>query len=112
MKKVFHMAIKSDELVNPNGCLNKALDSERIFVMLARDAAAPFAIRAWVGERIRLGKDRTDEDIATLAEALVSAKQMESERYSVRAQLGKSDAPRCNNNECKLDRFHAGPCDL
>ena len=55
------------------------LDNERehLFVLLGRDAAAPFAIRAWVQERIRLGKNTpTDPQIT---EALECALQIEGE---------------------------------
>ena len=49
-----------------------------LFVLLGRDKAAPFAIRAWVEERIRLGKnERTD---AQITEALACAATMEAER--------------------------------
>ena len=53
--------IKSDELYNPNSCLNKANDDELIFVLLGRDKAAPIAILAWIEERIRLGKNKRDD---------------------------------------------------
>lgn len=46
---------KSEELSNQNSCLNKALMDELVFVLLARDQAAPVAIKAWIDERIRLG---------------------------------------------------------
>ena len=39
---------KTDELADPTSCLNKARDDERLFVLLARDPAAPVTIRAWV----------------------------------------------------------------
>ena len=47
--------IKRDEIEHAQSCFNKAQDGERLFVMLARDPAAPVAIRAWIDERIRLG---------------------------------------------------------
>lgn len=56
--------VKSDELTNPQSCMSRAKDGEMTFVLLARDSAAPVAIRAWVAERIRLGKnDINDEQI-------------------------------------------------
>lgn len=70
--------IKSNEREHPSSCWNKALETERVFVLLARDAAAPVAIRAWAQERIRLGKNvETDEQIS---EALYCAQMMESEQ--------------------------------
>ena len=70
--------IKRDEIEDTNSCLNKAHDGERLFVLLARDPAAPIAIRAWVAERLRLGKN-TRED-AQIAEALDCADRMDRER--------------------------------
>jgi len=57
--------------------MQHAHPDEMVFVLLSRDAAAPVAIRAWVAERIRLGKNvETDEQIV---EALECARVMESE---------------------------------
>jgi hypothetical protein len=55
---------KRDELMDPRSCMNRADEGEWTFVLLGRDAAAPVAIRAWIEERIRLGKNaRTDAQI-------------------------------------------------
>ena len=70
--------IKRDEIEHTESCLNKARDNERLFVLLARDAAAPVAIRAWVAERLRLGKNKLDD--AQIREALDCATRMEIER--------------------------------
>jgi hypothetical protein len=70
--------IKRQELIDPGSCLNKARDDERIFVLLARDAAAPVAIRAWVKERIALGKNKPDDP--QIVEAELCARLMEQER--------------------------------
>jgi hypothetical protein len=48
---------KRDELADPPSCLNKARDNEWLFVLLGRDPAAPAAVRAWIKERVRLGKN-------------------------------------------------------
>jgi hypothetical protein len=66
---------KSEELIN--GCMAKAREDEMTFVLLGRDAAAPAAIRAWVAERIRIGKNVLDD--AKIAEALECADAMERE---------------------------------
>ena len=67
--------IKRDELTNPNSCMSRARDDEMTFVLLGRDHAAPVAIRAWVAERIRLGKNMlADEQIQ---EALSVATSLE-----------------------------------
>jgi hypothetical protein len=68
---------KKDELTREHTCMQHAHPEEMVFVLLSRDAAAPAAIRAWVTERLRLGKNvETDEQIV---EALACAKTMESE---------------------------------
>lgn len=66
--------IKSRELLDPASCLSKARDDELLFVLLARDPAAPVAIEAWVNERIRLGKNTAND--AQIAEALACALRM------------------------------------
>jgi hypothetical protein len=76
--------IKRDEIEDSESCFNKAQDGERIFVLLARDPAAPAAIRSWVAERIRLGKNTlTDQQVL---EALECAMRMEKEREQVIAR--------------------------
>lgn len=52
---------KRDELTSPNSCMSRAKDDEWTFVLLGRDKAATAAVRAWIEERIRLGKN-TRED--------------------------------------------------
>lgn len=69
---------KRDELVG--GCIAKAKDDEMTFVLLGRDAAAPIAIRAWIKERIRIGKNLPDDD--QIIEAEVCAAVMEAERLA------------------------------
>lgn len=70
--------IKSRERDEPNSCWNKAGEEERVFVLLARDAAAPTAIRAWADCRIRLGKNQPNDP--QIIEALECARLMEEER--------------------------------
>jgi hypothetical protein len=70
--------IKRDEIDDQSSCLNKATDGERLFVLLARDPAAPVAIRAWIAERLRLGKNAPDD--AQIREAQECAALMEIER--------------------------------
>jgi hypothetical protein len=66
--------IKREELTNPKSCMRRAKDDEMTFVLLGRDAAAPVAIEAWISERIRLGKN-TSED-AQITEAKQCAEKM------------------------------------
>ncbi len=68
---------KKDELAREHTCLRHAHPQEMVFVLLSRDAAAPVAIRAWVAERLRLGKN-TESDLQ-ITEALECASTMESE---------------------------------
>jgi hypothetical protein len=75
--------IKRDEIENTESCLNKARADERLFVLLARDPAAPVAIRAWVAERVRLGKNTLTDD--QIVEALDCAGRMEYERAEIEA---------------------------
>jgi len=69
---------KQDELSNPQSCMSRARDDEMTFVLLARDAAAPFAIRAWADKRIHLGKNKLDDP--QIIEALQCAEEMEKQR--------------------------------
>ncbi len=70
--------LKRDEMEYTGSCLNKAREDERLFVLLARDPAAPVAIRAWVKERLRLGKNTLND--TQVVEALDCADRMERER--------------------------------
>ena len=73
--------IKRDEIEDTQSCLNKANDSERLFVLLARDPAAPAAIRAWIAERLRLGKNVAGDE--QIREAFECANLMELERSEI-----------------------------
>lgn len=66
---------KRDELTS--GCMAKANDDEMTFVLLGRDAAAPVAIRAWIAERIRSGKNQPGDP--KIVEAMECAQIMERE---------------------------------
>jgi hypothetical protein len=68
---------KKDELSKSPTCMSTAHPEEMVFVLIGRDAAAPVAIRAWVAERLRLGKN--EETDAQITEALDIATTMEME---------------------------------
>lgn len=70
--------IKTDELSNERSCMSRALPHEWTFVLLARDAASPVAIRAWVDERVRLGKNTLGDE--QIVEALRCAALMDEQR--------------------------------
>lgn len=69
---------KVRELQIENSCWNKALDTERMFIILERDEAAPATIRSWCVERIRLGKNKPEDD--QIQEAILCAEEMERAR--------------------------------
>lgn len=60
--------VKSEELSNPQSCMNRARENELTFVLLGRDRAAPAAIRVWCDERVRLGKNSRED--AQIVEAM------------------------------------------
>ncbi len=81
---------KKDELSKEHTCMQHAHPDEMTFVLLSRDAAAPAAIRAWVAERLRLGKNA--EDDPQITEALACACTMENEgRQWVDAAIPKPE---------------------
>jgi hypothetical protein len=63
---------KRDELADPRSCLNRARDDEWTFVLLGRDPATPAAVRAWIEERVRLGKNGRGDPQILSAERLVA----------------------------------------
>lgn len=72
---------KSDELTDPNSCMSKAHDDEMTFVLLARDIAAPWAIRLWIVLRILRGKNKWND--AQIQEALHCAREMNRQKKTV-----------------------------
>jgi hypothetical protein len=70
--------IRREELSDPHSCLNRAHEDEMLFVLLGRDVAAPVAIRAWIAERIRIGKNK--EDDFQIIEAQLAATDMEKRK--------------------------------
>ena len=75
---------KKDELERSDSCLGKAKFNEMLFVLLARDEAAPATIEAWVRERIRLGKN-TEND-PQITEALECAQVMREQQPTIRRE--------------------------
>lgn len=78
--------IKSKELASPNSCLNKAADDEMMFVLRAKDPAAPAAILAWIAMRVILGLNKVDDP--KLVEAADTGNEMARQR-----EAGKFDRP-------------------
>jgi hypothetical protein len=80
-----HLMRKKDELAREHTCMQHAHPDEMVFVLIGRDPAAPVAIRAWVAERLRLGKNvATDDQITS---ALTDAATMEAEGTKWKAQV-------------------------
>lgn len=85
---------KSEELANPNSCLNRADDDELIFVLRGHDVAAPATIRAWNRERVRLRKNRWGDP--QLIEAALCADRMQAERNMAIGKEEKNDGKNTN----------------
>ena len=68
---------KRQELTDPSSCMNRARDDEMTFVLLGRDVAAPATVRAWIEERIRLGKNNRNDAQIVEAEEWIATVQRE-----------------------------------
>ena len=79
---------KQDELSNPSSCMNRAYLTEMTFVMLARDIAAPGAIREWCRLRCLHGKNTPKDE--QIQEALACADAMEADRKTYEITRGHS----------------------
>lgn len=66
---------KYKERGQADSCFNRATEDEMIFVLLERDEAAPAAIREWIKERIKIGKNKPGD--VKLIEAEKTAQYME-----------------------------------
>ena len=66
---------KIEERENPKSCFSKALERERMFILLERDAATPATIRFWAQTRVQLGKNKITD--AQIVDALVLAEDIE-----------------------------------
>jgi len=75
--------LKRDEAQHPNSCWTKAHDDELVFVLLARDVAAPHAIREWARTRVQFGKNKPDDP--QILEAYHCAAEMEREQAANRS---------------------------
>lgn len=73
---------KDTERSVEHSCWNKAGENEMVFVLLARDVAAPATIRAWIGERLRLGKNAPGDPQIVEAEQCAAAMEREQSLYS------------------------------
>lgn len=89
---------KRDELDNLDSCLTKAISSEMLFILLARDPVAADVIDYWVKLRVERGHNLPDDD--QIKEALQCASTMRYEQPFVRRmldglkKLGRSNSTR------------------
>jgi len=81
---------KRDELTDPNSCMSRARDDEWTFVLLGRDEAATVAVRAWINERLRLGKNTEDDPQIIEAELWIERVVHERQERLDRANGGPS----------------------
>jgi len=72
-----------------NDCYDKAELGEEYFVLLARDEAAPHAIRKWVDTRLMLGHNEPDDQ--QIQEALDCAVKMDNWRIKNEVRLSLND---------------------
>ena len=102
--KGFISMTKMDEIYRDDSCLAKAAPSEMLFILLARECAAPATIRFWIGERIRTGKNSAEDE--QLIEAEECAKKMEKahDQFYSKDKL-KQELCTCNNCGLRLTTF-------
>lgn len=81
------MARKFIEL--KSGCMAKAFEDEPTFVLLGRDPAAPVAIRAWIAERLRSGKNQVGDLQIFEARGLLTMMENEQEEWARRRAMQK-----------------------
>lgn len=70
--------LRREELARNESCINRAYDHEMVFVLLARDRVAPWAVRAWCLLRVLTRKNRWAD--RQIQEALVCAKEMGAQK--------------------------------
>lgn len=88
--------IKRLELTDPTSCMSRAADDEPTFVLLGRDLAAPWTIRAWCSARILAGKNAEGDPQIAEARACADAMDVYRQRRDddVQASAVEAAAPR------------------
>lgn len=69
---------KQDEIKDPNSCWNKAKPTEKLFILLDRDKAAPNTVRDWCRRRCTMGLNNQFDP--QISEALNWADDVEKEQ--------------------------------
>jgi len=78
---------KHRELSEPNSCWNRAEDGELVFVLLARDIAAPNTVIEWAKWRVEMGKnDFNDPQIREALAWVARVRQQHQEREKCKSQ--------------------------
>lgn len=90
--------IKKMEKADGRSCWNKAGEDELVFVLLARDPAAPAAIQAWIEERVRLRKNKPGDQ--QLRDAERAADVMAD--YSKQVAAGRSPCIVCGFHNAQV----------
>jgi hypothetical protein len=106
--------IKTLEQRDSQSCWNKAADTEMVFVLLARDAAAPHAIREWVKERIRLNKNTVDDyqvKDALAAALFIERTQAEADQKSGLICVHPVGSTTCGYTEMRHHKYDGSPMD-
>lgn len=86
--------LKTEELSNPDSCLSKARNDERLFILMARDPVASDVIRYWIQRRVESGKNKMQDQ--QIIEAMNCAKRMEDEQGHARESVaGIHDPASC-----------------
>lgn len=100
--------LKRDEMLEVESCWNKAKPNERVFVLLARDVAAPETIRFWAHHRVALGKNKPDDP--QIVEAELCATLMENERTGTGHKVTRTGSGECNDGSIgyALSQLKAG----
>lgn len=77
----------------PFACFEAALPDEPMFILLARDPAAPATLQFWAQERIKHGKTHEEDDQRKIAAALDESIEMETWRDQMIAAAEEADMP-------------------
>lgn len=88
------MAIKRDEIADPNSCLNRAGDDEPVFVLRAKDPLAARTVRDWAARAVLSGKH---DDRAIEANRFADAMEAWRVKHFAEALAAKPNEPTTNS---------------
>ncbi|MGH8743398.1 MAG: hypothetical protein ACREUY_03880, partial [Burkholderiales bacterium] len=87
--------LKLKEIDSLDSCLSRAYENEMIFVLMARDPAAPNTIRDWVRWRLAYGKNETGDPQIEEALRCADVMEMQCPIIEVYEAGDPDDAPFC-----------------